>query len=213
MKNKKLPLMVVGLLLAPLSANATFVFSNVQLTNNSLTFTIDGDMTGYGVTTPFQYDHSLAIIYTGDLWTGPALSDANSYFPNTWSQNVFDNEDFLITGNTVTSAPGRHYTWSMYHGSLADATASNRQVSVSFGDYLNPSADGALTFVWGNGGDSSLHTVLGSVRTWNQTSVPEPGALGLFGLGLMSIFFARRRLRALHASRMDEQYGNNFRFA
>jgi hypothetical protein len=203
MKNKKLLLMVIGFLLAPLSANATFVFSNLQLTNNSVTFTIDGDMTGYQAPSESIYSDQFSILYTGDLWTGPALSDANSYFPNTWSQNVFDNESFLITGNTVTAAPGRHYTWSMFTGTLADATASNRQVTVSFANYLDPLANGTLTFLWGNGMDSSRHTVLGSVSTWNQTSVPEPGALGLFGLGLMSIFFARRRSRALHASRVS----------
>jgi hypothetical protein len=204
MKNKKLFLMVVGLLLAPL-ANATFVFSNLQLTNNSVTFTIDGDMTGYQAPSDSSYSDQFSFLYSGDVWTGPSLYNSFSYTPNIWSQSPFDNESFSLRGNTGAFGPEFFYTWSTYSNSLADATASNRQVTVSFANYLDPLANGTLTFLWGNGTDSSRHTVLGSLST--STSVPEPGALGLFGLGLMSIFFARRRSRALHASRVASDMG------
>ena len=35
----------------------------------------------------------------------------------------------------------------------------------------------------------------GTVGIWNQTSVPEPGMLALFGAGLIGLGVARRRRR------------------
>ena len=166
-------LFLVLAMLGPCACQAALVFSNIIVTPNSLTFTVDGDLSG--VSAPAQLDNQFSIRYLGDLWTG--LPD---FSPNTWSTSVFDNETLIVPGNTGIFASTVPYTWSIYASSLDDAVATNRTVTVSFqDDYLNPDAtNGTIEFYWGNGNSAQSQTLLGSAII----AVPEPGSVYFVGL-------------------------------
>ena len=159
------------------SANATFIFSDVSYTADSVTFTIDGDMSGYTLGSS-GYRDQFSLVYGGDLWG----SNYSTFEPNTWTSSVFDNESFTTDGNTGTS--GNSYSWSRYGSSLADAFATNNTITLTMTNpRLNEAAtNGLISFVWGNGSDASRYTVLDTVQV---SSVPEPSTLALLGLGLV----------------------------
>jgi len=176
---KRLALLILCCLTT--QANAAFVFSDVSYTSNSVSFTIDGDMSGY--TAPSHSDQ-FSIVYGGDIFSG------TGYRHNTWSTSVFDNKSFYKVGNTGSWSAD--YTWSSYlDGSIADAVATNRAVTVVFADhYLNEAATNPLiSFVWGNGSQSD-YTVLGSA---NLSPVPVPAAAWLFGTALLGLVGYRRK--------------------
>lgn len=143
------------------TANATFTFSIVSYTADSVTFTIDGDMTGYA--TPGAGLDSFSLVYSdsGDIWNG-----TNTFDRNTWSRSVFDNKTLFINGGTGASVP--QYTWSAYTTSLAGAAVSSATVTVSFSQpNLNVLATSpSISFYWGTSSISS--TLLGTV-------IPTPG--------------------------------------
>lgn len=177
---KKLALLILCCLTT--QANAAFVFSDVSYTSNSVSFTIDGDMSGY--TTPISHSNQFSIVYDGDIFSG------TGYRHNTWSTSLFDNKNFARSGNTGSWA--FDYTWSEYAGgSLVDAVATNRAITVLFSKhYLNETATNPLiSFVWGNGGQSD-YTVLGSA---NLSPVPVPAAAWLFGTALLGLVGYRRK--------------------
>jgi hypothetical protein len=135
------------------TANATFTFSNVSYTADSVTFTIDGDMTGYATPGAGLNNFSLAFTVSGDIWNG-----TNTFDPNTWSRSVFDNKTLFLNGGT-----GIWYTWSGYTSALADAAVSSATVTVSFSQpNLNVLAvSPSISFYWGTSNISS--TLLGTV--------------------------------------------------
>ncbi len=136
------------------SCDAAFVFSNVSYTSNSLTFTINGDMSGYSAPTSgdpfFTGNDQFSIRYNGgDIWAGVGGFTANS-----WSTSVFDNKSFNFVGNTGTfGGITPEYTWSQYTSNLSNAVATNRTVTVTFGaNYLfTGAANPIVEFYWGNG--------------------------------------------------------------
>lgn len=195
MRNFLSALTVLSMTLWVSSAHATLTFSNVSYTANSVTFTINGDMTGYG-TKNDGYEDQFSLVYGGDIWVGDS-----EFEPNSWSRAVFDNKSFTDGGNTGTS--GNSYTWSQYSSPLADAVVNNATITVTLTEAdLNEAAlYPQITFVWGNGSRPEIFTVLG---TWGggipaEPAVPVPTlsqwALIILAMLLgLAVFAGRKRL-------------------
>ena len=136
MKSMRILLSCVVILLSSfLSTNAlaTFTISDVSYTANSVSFTIDGDMTGYAE--PGEGEQ-FAIDYFGDVWAGLAGFSGNVG----WSTSVFDDRTLSLAGNTGTFGSSMH-SWSTYTSLLNGAISTDRDITLSMGDdYLNTSA-------------------------------------------------------------------------
>ncbi|MET0012555.1 MAG: PEP-CTERM sorting domain-containing protein [Sedimenticola sp.] len=170
------------------NANATFIFSDVSYTSNSVTFTIDGDMSGYTSPVSSNSIHQFNLIYGGDLWLG----DSSFSYENVWSRPVFDNKTFIDPGHSGTFN-GENYTWSRYNSSLVDAAVNSATITLTLGEPdLNVNASNPLiTFVWGWAGSANDdYTVLGRALAGQ---VPAPAPLALFGLGLLALGITRKR--------------------
>ena len=159
---------VVSLLMHSSLSHASFTFSNVTYTANSVTFTIDGDMTGHA-----EGNDSIgfSLVYAGDIMMPGDTAT------NTWSRSVFDNKTILQLGFTDDFIAG-DYTWSKYGASLQDASVNNATVTVSFSlPHLNESAvSPSITFVWGIG---PAGTALGTVIP--TLGAPPPATFSVGG--------------------------------
>lgn len=155
------------------NANALFIISDVGYTSNTVSFTIDGDMTGYAPPTPGQ-TNGFGIVYYGDIWNEYA------YTSNSWNTSVFDNKTFDSQGNTGTW-DGEHYSWSHYNSDLSNAVSTNRDIVLTMGNsYLNTGAqNGSFDIIWGHilvEPQQKLYTYNGGTP-----QVPEPGIMMLLG--------------------------------
>lgn len=215
MKNQALKLAKTGLLVSCLfwsqTSFALFIFSGVSYSANSVSFTIDGDMTEYAE--PDQNKNAFSIRYQGDIWSGLDVSSLN-----TWSQPVFANLAFESQGrtggfdsccNVLEDFSGSSYITQ----NLSSAMADKRDIKLTLGqilgqNYLNETAtSGIIEFLWGNGQERFEPTVLGS---WDisasavpdppvgipdpPAAIPEPSIIALFAAGLFGVGLARRRL-------------------
>lgn len=173
---------------------ALMTFNNLNITSNSISFNINGDMSGY---TPPDSAIQFGIQYHGNLWVG----DSVSFSENFWSQSPFDNKTFFSTGNTGQWFSAWGYTWSHSSTDLFDAVATNRDVTLTFaGNYLNPNAVGTLDFVWGWANSEGVSTVLQTFSTpLDHNSVPEPGTIVLLGLGMVGLATYRKRRQSKKA--------------
>lgn len=160
------------------AANATLLFSDISLTSNSMTFTVNGDMTGY-VPDPGTYLYQMSISYSGDFWLGAP----GSYAPNNWSTSLFDNVGIGYSGNTGWfSGAVTPYSWVNFAGNLTSAFAIDRVVTLSFAEnYFDPGASGTIDFLWGNGYTTSTKTSLAAV---SADPIPSPSSGILLTLAL-----------------------------
>ena len=175
-----------AILAASTSANAVFNFSDISYTQNSITFTIDGDMTGYSIPAGLYIDQ-FSISFYGDFF------NLNSgYFPNTWSASVFDNKTIKKSGNT--GSWNEDYAWSKYNDSLTNAVATNRTVTLSTtSNVFDLNGKAEIGFNWGSPNQGPTYfTELGR---FTIAPVPEPStyALMIGGLGLVGLMAARRK--------------------
>jgi hypothetical protein len=175
------------------TANAAMLISNISYTSNSLTFTIDGDMSGYSE--PVSDNRTFSIVYGGDIFN-EAL--ALSYTPHTISGELFDNIP-MSPGNTgnwnvIVWDPARgNQSFSWNHGgftSLATAVATNNTVTINMADdYLDPLATNpVISFYWGSGLEAEIESTL-----LYTTAVPIPAAVWLFGSALAGLGWLRRK--------------------
>ncbi len=204
MKNRALKLAKTGLLAASLfwsqASFAVFIFSDVGYTSNTVSFNIDGDMTGYSE--PGEQENQFSIRYLGDIWSG-----LDGLTLNSWSQPVFNELGGLTlqfagnTGGFGSFDIAENYSWSRYTADLSSATATNRDITLTLGqDNLDETAtSGIIQFLWGNGNERHQPTVLGF---WEVSApgvpeppinVAEPSIIALFAAGLFGVGLARRR--------------------
>jgi len=168
-------------------ANAGLIFTDVSYTSSSITFTVEGDLSGY--TTPVS-NSSFGIEYYGDIWSG-----GNTFTANSWSASIFNSFSISHEGNTGVFPGlngGQPYTWSFYNGDLTGAVVSNKTITLTLGgNVLNTSAQSPkFDFIWGWAADDDKQvTVLHSYTT----QVPEPSTLAIFALGIVGL--ASRRFK------------------
>ena len=184
---KKFAMSLLTLFALTDQANASLIFSDVSYTENTLTFTVDGDFSDY--TTP-QFSDQFGIQYLGDIYSGPIIE--GEYTINSWTPG------FAYSGNTGVFYGDQTipYTFS----GITNYNPSNITITLTTGNYLNTNANNAsINFVWGNGCFESCNgpeTLLQTVNLSESISVPEPLTLTLFGFALAGLGFSRRKVRS-----------------
>ncbi len=86
-----------SLLLVFSNANATLIFTDIIVSSNSISFTVDGDLTGYTAPTTADRQRFFTVGYSDSLCTGCVNFGVN---PNTISQSVFSNMNITSSGYT-----------------------------------------------------------------------------------------------------------------
>lgn len=184
--------LLAGLLLAlgTTSANATLIFSDIVLTSRSISFTVDGDLSGF-TPDPGTNRRQFSILFSGDFWVGAI----GAFSRNTWSTSPFDNVGILFAGNTGWfNGATTPYTWVQMNADLTGALANNRAVTVDFGDdYLDLDESGTVEFFWGNGYTTSNKT---SIQVAAADPIPNPTSMALLALAMAGVGVAARRKRA-----------------
>jgi hypothetical protein len=179
--------LMVGLLISG-TASASLIFSNLSYTASSVTFTIDGDMTGYA--SPSSNTSQFRIFYDGDQFIGD-----NNFEDNTWSRSLFDNRTIASNGGTGSGGlSAASYSWVNLSSSLVGATVTNALITLTLAEAdldvnaLNP----LFTFAWGSN-ERSSQTILGRALPSVSNPVPSPAPLALLGIGIALIGFTKKR--------------------
>lgn len=172
-------------------AGATYIFSDVSYTTNTVSFNIDGDMSGYA-TPSSGFTRYFSIIYSPELWLGGA---ANSFSSNTITGNVFDGITQLGGYTGYSAGVNEAYTWTdaWPTNDLSGATSTDLDVLITFSDdKLNESAlSGSFNFVWGKPG--GVYTIIGTHSV--GAPIPEPATVALLGIGIVGLAGAEVRRR------------------
>jgi hypothetical protein len=163
---------------------AGFIFNVDSYTASSITFTVDGDMSGY---TAGSEKDAFGLVYNGDIWANNL-----NYSSNMFSDSVFDNAS-PNGGNTGSFGGTRPYTWST--GSISNATANMNTTTISWNlDLLNINPiNWSVDLVQGNGFSGNVVEVLASDNTVGPIAVPEPTTLAIFALSIVGL--ASRRFK------------------
>jgi hypothetical protein len=163
------------------NAAATLTITDVSMTSNSLSFTLDGDLSGY--VAPTSNAHQFGIQYVGNFVT------SGTYTPNSWSNSFFDNRTFNDQGNTGLWDSATYYSWTWQSSDLSSAVATNRHITLT-GPSFDTNAVGHINFVWGWANTRGNPTVIAS---FNLPAVPEPETFGMLFAGLALVSFVARR--------------------
>lgn len=177
-------------------AKAALIFSDLVLTDNSLTFTVDGDMSGYDLTDTYNGLTDISIIYNGDVWNS-SVSGSSSH---NWTNTMFDGVDF-IDGATGLWDSNSLYSWVQLDSRVSnDMTASNNRVTLAFSNsYFNTAAtSGQIDFIagWGNSNSNTRSELLGSFvigQVQQPPQVPEPAGFALFATVLLALRLMTRK--------------------
>lgn len=191
-------LATVIMLVSSMSANAGLTFSDLEFTETSFTFTIDGDLSGYDFTNTHNGVTDLSIVYYGDIWNQSNTSSSN----NNWSSQIFDNNP-IIDGGTGSWDSANLYTWIDTSETLSFSNvASNNTTTLTVSSNLfNTDIEfGQVDFIagWGNSNHQSYGyrtELLGSVVIGSQ-EIPEPSSLAILGLGIAGLAFRRLKNKA-----------------
>jgi hypothetical protein len=193
MKSNFLKAFLASIILASSSfANAQLIFSDVSYTSSSITFTVEGDLSGY--TTPIQ-NYGFGIEYYGDIWASLTSPTSNS-----WSTSIFDGaslNDNGYTGVFPSINSDMPYSWSHYSTNLTNAVVTKKTVVLTLGsNFLNASATNPqFDFIWGWAGDEQANTIVYSYTAdvSAPTDVPAPASFVLIALAIGGVCLGRKR--------------------
>ena len=194
--SRLITLIALSFSLITVPAKAALIFSDLVLTDNSLTFTVNGDMSGYDLTNTYNGVTDISIIYSGDVWN----SSVSGVSSNNWTNTMFDGVAF-VAGGTGLWDSNTLYSWIELDSRVSnDMTASNNRVTLSFtNSYFNTAAtSGQIDFIagWGNSNSSLRSELLGSFvigQVQQPPQVPEPSGLALFATALLALRLLTRK--------------------
>jgi len=190
MKFWKLVLAVTALVLSS-SVNASLVISDYSLTDNSISFNVTGTIDG-----PAPEAGNLRFLFLVDV-NGNGNYDTSSVFDEaTITSNISVNgvsngvDDFWIENDDDPAAFEDRLTMNRDVG-WADGDVLSGIFSATWTTNINSSAvsDG-LEFRWGRNNGTAME---GALQGLGVAAVPIPGAVWLFGSGLIGLIgFAKR---------------------
>ena len=169
------------------SAHATLI-DFVAMPNGSVS-TI-GDATFSLAGTGEAGDPSVGSSFGGGLW--------NSTDGPTYPTNTILRVDFAAAVTDVSwmfdNEGGKTTTFTIYDSLLNVLASGNNLTASGFQAYDFSSLTDVSRIEWNNNGNNWLFA-LGQIE-YESASVPEPAAFGLFGLGLLGMFFSSKRAKA-----------------
>ena len=182
------------LVLALLPASAWGLsFSNLELTNTSLSVTIEETITGI---TP-NYGRDMLQIVNPNASAAPGFTlppSAEATTKNFSGSPSLSSDLEEYGGIFATEAGYNDYVWVIFASDLVAGDSLEGTLTGSWSSSVfDPNAVTSLNFYWGyNGPGPTTGTLLGSA---SLSAVPDTGSTAaLLGVGVVALAFARRRL-------------------